>query len=274
MEKFFSSTDSVSKLKREAVLVNIFRDAKNIKENVPEDYKKVYVARHHWTPEQLSFFSEKKKRPTTKVSVETIRSMARVVDPRFSYMPEAKGATTRQYFNTPNNTIVDVQMAVEELRSSRSGRKATRAESRERQQEQEERNAFNSMTYEQFQAERNVYRDKIRSLEEASRGKDADLSEVKARLQGAQHEAKKTKKAVKATKDSAAKKLESTFDSAASTSDTTRNEIKVTDIELVARVSRFMRRTPVQQNCSLDLKLMTSYGTMYRPCFLTSMSIK
>ena len=127
-------------------------------------------------------------------------------------------------------------MAVEELRSSRSGRKATRAESRERQQEQEEQNAFNSMTYEQFQAERDAYQDKIRSLEEASRGKDAELSEMKARLQGKQHEAKKAKKAVKTTKDSAAKKLESTFDSAASTSDTTRNEIKVTDIELVAIV--------------------------------------
>eukprot|EP00544_Gedaniella_sp_CCMP2646_P007367 CAMPEP_0202492354 /NCGR_PEP_ID=MMETSP1361-20130828/9099_1 /ASSEMBLY_ACC=CAM_ASM_000849 /TAXON_ID=210615 /ORGANISM="Staurosira complex sp., Strain CCMP2646" /LENGTH=145 /DNA_ID=CAMNT_0049122549 /DNA_START=513 /DNA_END=950 /DNA_ORIENTATION=- len=113
-----------------------------------------------------------------------------------------------------------------------------RAQSREQDQEdQDKREAFSNMTYDQYQAECTASESKIRSLEvAASRRKDADLSETKEKLEGTQHEAKKAKQAAKRTKDSATKKLESKFDSAASASETTRNEMRVTDLELVAIV--------------------------------------
>jgi hypothetical protein len=61
-----------------------------------------------------------------------------------------------------------------------------RAQSREQQEEWDKWEAFNNMTYEQYQVECTASESKIHHLEVASYGKDADLNETQEKLEGTQ----------------------------------------------------------------------------------------
>jgi hypothetical protein len=139
------------------------------------------IAQHHWSQEHLKYMQEHQKRPSTSVSEQVAKQTAFSFDSMAKWSDHNTGKV--EYFRTPNVPKNVVEAEAKLLFEEQTIRRDQRQAKPKEQKLQDEKQAFEKLSFEDYQTQQKTLGDTLVSLQQKVHALSSENEELKTSVE-------------------------------------------------------------------------------------------